>query len=146
MASCDGTFPDREGTSQCCNHKRGNRFVYPMFYKEDISDNIRYMQDGTMQPRLQCNNEMFYMDTINNTRLNCQILKDIRRLWHLYRETSYKELVTYLGDKDGRKKSLSSILYKNPNLMEQDARIGGKFMLNAYWRTFLLYHWFHGKL
>ena len=49
VASCDGTFPDREGTSQCCNHKRGNGFVYPMFYVAVVAEELSFMEDGRIQ-------------------------------------------------------------------------------------------------
>lgn len=145
-ASCDGTFPDRDGTSQCCNHKRGDRFVYPMFYVAVVEDEIAYMEDGTMQPGVNCLHAQEYRDTIVHTRLNCQNLKDVRKLWHLFNGVDGQVLVACLGDRNLRTKTLMAVLFKKEGQSEADSKILGKFLKDDYWKTFLLYHWFHHRI
>lgn len=145
-ASCDGTFPDKVGTSQCCNHHRGCKFVYPMFFEVDVEEKIVYRENGAMQPKNGCPHSDEYRKTIENVKLNCQNLMDIRRLWHLFANVEYEELVACLSDRNLRMKSLRQVLYQDGAMLNQDNNIQRKFMKDQYWRTFLLYHWFHHKL
>lgn len=146
VASCDGTFPDKEGTSQCCNHKRGNKFVYPMFYKARVADDVVYMEDGTLQAKAGSAHADEYGKTIASVGLNCTNLKDIRRLWHLFSDVEEADLVANLNDKNQRFLSLMQVLFLDEDKMEQDNRIQKNYMKDDYWRTFLMYHWFHKKL
>lgn len=146
VASCDGTFPDKTGSSQCCNNKRGQEKVYPMFYVVTVADEIVYTQDGSMQPATQSAHQDEYRNTIQKARLNCTNLQDIRRLWHLFAGEPMGNLVSCLADKDLRWVLLMQVLYHDIRLMEQDARIQTKFMKDDYWKTFLMYHWFHQKI
>ncbi len=146
MASCDGMFPETGATAQCCNHKRGNKFVYPMFYVAMVENEIAYMEDGTMQPNGQCMLAQVYRDTIEHTRLNCQNLKDVRRLWHLFAGVDYRLLVACVSDRNLRTKTLKTVLFKKPEQSEADSKILGKFLKDDYWKTFLLYHWFHNRI
>ena len=146
VVSCDGTFPDKKGSSQCCNHKRGQEDIYPLFYVATVSNEISYTEDGSMQPNAQCAHQQEYRDTIGKARLNCTNLRDIRRLWHLFGGEPRQVLVSCLIDKDLRSRTLTTVLFKKQNLMEQDSIILTKFMKDEYWKTFLLYHWFHHKI
>ena len=146
VASCDGTFPDKTGSSQCCNHKRGNEDIYPLFYVVTVGNEITYTQDGSMQPNAQCAHRAEYRITIEKARLNCTNLQDIRRLWHLFATEKIEDLAACLIDKDKRVMLLLQVLYHDERLMVQDARIQNKFMRDDYWKTFLMYHWFHQKI
>ncbi len=146
VASCDGTFPDKKGSSQCCNHKRGQEEIYPLFYVVTVDDDITYTEDGSMQPNAQCTHQTEYRGTIEKARLNCTNLQDIRRLWHLFAEERIENLQACLADKNKRVLMLLQVLYHDSRLMAQDARIQTKFMKDDYWRTFLMYHWFHQKI
>jgi hypothetical protein len=146
VASCDGTFPDKTGSSQCCNHKRGQKDVYPMFYVTSVGDEITYMEDGSMQPSVGCVCQAEFRHTIDNVRLNCQNLKDIRRLWHLFDCEEFQVLVSCLDDRNLRNRTLITVLFKELDLVERDSDILTKFMKDDYWKTFLMYHWFHHKI
>lgn len=102
VASCNGTFPDKTGSSQCCNHKRGNEDIYPMFYVVTVGNEITYTQDGSMQPNTQCTHQAEYRTTIQKARLNCTNLQDIRRLWHLFAGERIDNLTACLADKNKR--------------------------------------------
>lgn len=145
-ASCDGTFPDKKGCSMCCNHKRGNAFVYPMFYISMVENEMDYMDDGTIQPKVQSPHQDEFRDTINKTRLNCTSLKDIRRLWHLLRGIDFQVLQDCITDTDLREKTLLHVLFKEEEQGEQDANILEKYKKDDYWQTLMLYHWFHNRI
>lgn len=146
VVSCDGTFPDKAGISRCCNNRRGNAFVYPAFYVSVVENEIRYSEDGGMHPGENCAHPDEYRRTIANVHLNCQNLKDIRRLWYLFDGEDYQVLVSCLSDRDLRNRTLVGVLFKKAELVKRDSDILTKFMKDEYWRTFLLYHWFHHKL
>ena len=146
VASCDGTFPDKTGSSQCCNHKRGNEDIYPLFYVVTVGNEITYTQDGSMQPSTQCAHQAEFRSTIEKTKLNCTNLQDIRRLWHLFATVRIEDLAACLADKNKRVLLLLQVLYHDNRLIIQDARIQNKFMRDDYWKTFLMYHWFHHKI
>jgi len=146
VASCDGTFPDKRWTSQCCNNRRGQKKVFPLFYVKGIEDEISYMQDGTMQPKATGTYSTEYRQTIENVRLNCQNLKDIRRLWHLFVDVSYDELVACAHNEAQRVRTLRKVLFQDSRQRELDNKILSKYTKETYWRIFLLYHWFHHKL
>ena len=146
VASCDGTFPDKTGSSQCCNLHRGNKPIYPMFFVENIENEIVYMQDGSMHPRIGCTQYNEYKMTIANVGLNCKNLKDIRRLWHLFKDVAYDILIDCIHDRNLRDKTIMQVLFLDEALSEQDADIHAKFMKDEYWNTLLLYRWFHQRL
>lgn len=146
VASCNGTFPDKDGAAQCCNHRRGQRHIYPLFYISGIENEITYMEDGTMQPAVRCARQVEYRQTIDSVRLNCQNLKDIRRLWHLLGNEDRDVLVACLNDRNLRNRKLMAVLSLDNRLIKQDINILNKFMKDEYWKTFLLYHWFHHRL
>jgi len=146
VASCDGTFPDKVGYPHCCNLHRGNKTIYPMFFASNIDKEITFTQDGSMHPVPHCTLLKEYSQTIFSLGLNCKTLKDIRRLWHLFKNVPYNILLNCLYDKSLRDKTLKEVLYQNENFLEQDAYIHVKFLKDDYWGTFLLYKWFHQKL
>jgi hypothetical protein len=117
-----------------------------MFYVANVEEEIVYRENGAMQPKNGCPHTNEYWKTIGNVKLNCQNLLDIRRLWHLFANDDYEELVACLSDRNLRMKLLRRVLYKDFAMLDQDNSIQCKFMKNQYWRTFLLYHWFHHKL
>jgi hypothetical protein len=146
VASCDGTFPDKKGSSQCCNNKRGQEDIYPLFYVVTVGNEIAYTEDGSMQPNAQCALQAEYRITIEKARLNCTNLQDIRRLWHLFAGERMENLTACIADKNKRSMLLLQVLYHDNRLMMQDARIHNKFMRDEYWKTFLMYHWFHHRI
>ena len=142
-ASCDGTFPDRGPTSQCCNSKRGNRFVFPMFYIEGVENDIVYMENGTMQIKESCAHAEDYRKTIRTANLNCRNLKYIRRLWYLFADIPYGDLENCVNDENKRMEKLRQVLYLDNDMTDQDNDIFNKFKRENYWRTFMMYHWFY---
>lgn len=145
-ASCDGTFPDKEGTAQCCNNRRSNKYVYPLYLDENVEMEIVYMENGSMQPKVGSSHEAEYRQSIENVNLNCSNLKDIRRLWHLFANVSVDDLHTSCYDKNLRFQLLMQVLYKDKDMALQDAYIHSKFLYDSYWRAFLMYQWFHNRI
>ncbi len=75
VASCDGKFPNKR-SSICCNNKRGNAYVDPLFYIETISEEIIYFSSGTVGSKHDT-----YKETIDTLGLNDLTLKFIRKIW-----------------------------------------------------------------
>lgn len=142
-ASCDGTFPDKGLTSQCCNSKRGYRFVFPMFYVEGLGNDIVYMENGTMQIKELCALAEDYRNTLRAANLNCTNLRQIRRLWHLFADIPYGDLENCVNDENERIEKLRQVLFQYDDFAKQDADIYMKFKKDDYWRTFMMYHWFY---
>ena len=146
-ASCEGKFPDKGGSSLCCNNKRGEKNIYPLFYVADVENELEYMDDGSVYPNERCSHPIEYVETIQHVRLNCQSLKDIRRLWHLFGNVPYEKIESCLTDKALREETLLNVLFQNPDMSGQDEKISNKFRTNDdYWHTLLLYRWFHQKI
>lgn len=141
-ASCDGRFPEN-GASQCCNNHRGNKKIFPLFYLSDITDKLRYMSDGTVGI---LSGNTAYAETISNVNLNCQNLKDIRRLWKLVSVYPMKNIVDCLYDRDSRIQTLRKVLYKEEGKEAIDNNIFIKYSREAYWKTFLRYQWFYKRI
>lgn len=142
VASCDGTFPDKVGSCQCCNGKRKESEIYPLFYQVNIERELEYKNDGTILPAAGTPRYRDYLETIGTIGLNCTNLKDIRRLWHLFEDVDISELAACLHDGKKRDELLWDYLYKVAGQEDQDNRTLQNFRKKEYWKTFLLYHWF----
>lgn len=136
VVSCDGHFPlDNNVSSHCCNNARSSDFAPPVYYLKDIESRIVFMQNGTM---MTADDDV--KATIRAAKLNCQSLKEIRRLWYLLRNTSYRDIVRCLYDRNLRNKILYSVF-----CMESIADIHFiyKYQRDEYWQVFMKYHLFY---
>ena len=140
VASCNGCFPESIGkTSVCCNNKRSSKEALPVYYYSDIADSIEYMPDGTMMatpsPRQQ-----YIQTTINSANLNCQALKEIRKLWLLFSDYSLQYIY-----EEGRKEHTRKLLLLSVLDLEKrnDENLFSKYMKEEYWRCFMSYQKFH---
>lgn len=140
VVSCDGRFPiDNQVSSHCCNNARSSEYAPPVYYLPDLESRLVYMQDGTLQP-LVGNRQDEIRATIGSAKLNCQALKEIRRLWYLLRNCPYKEIVSCLYDRNLRMKTLYSVL---PMKDSTEVNMVFKYLKDEYWRTFMEYHLFY---
>ena len=134
VVSCDGRFPiDNQVSSHCCNNARSSEYAPPVYYLPDLESQLVYMQNGTLLPR-DGNNQNDIRATIGSAKLNCQALKEIRRLWYLLRDCSYKEIVACLYDRDLRMKTLCTVFSMNDF---SDVNMVVKYQKDEYWRTFM---------
>lgn len=81
--SCDGSFRPDVRNGACCNNKRGDQTVNPVYLYPDIERTINFLPNGIMSPD---KTSPFFEDTVNliiKTDLNCSQLKEIRRILFL---------------------------------------------------------------
>lgn len=144
LNSCNGTFPDKGGSSLCCNNKRGNAYSIPLPLYTDVEQMIDYKEEGEIQPNAQHPLASEIAIAIAAYSLKCDNLKIIRRMWYLFRHTNYDLLVQCIHDGDLRSKTLNSVLYQDPIYIGIDSK-AWKYNNSEYWKTFLSYHWFQAK-
>lgn len=104
VASCDGGLMI-SGTlehKQCCNEKRNNHQVSPMFFSDKIHEEIIYTPDGD----IQLENSDFKKSWLYPKRLNLlsSELKKMRRFWYLVSTTEYtaKDIEAAVSDQEIR--------------------------------------------
>lgn len=140
VVSCNGRFPlDNNVSSRCCNNARSSDSAPPVYYLRDIEARIVYMQDGTILAQI---GDLYdnVRDTIRAAKLNCQSLKEIRRLWYLLRNIPYREIVKCLHNRNLRTKTLISVFNMDN---KKDVHFIFKYMKDEYWETFMRYHLFY---
>jgi hypothetical protein len=142
VASCDGAFDD--GTQQLsCNHQRGNRMVLPLFYWSGVLDWIKYTPNGEAISVAKGDMKKNMEQLIDRAGLNCNMLKDIRRLWYVLKNEALADLYNCTNDERLRELILSKSLFKNANNVDSDYRILEKFRKQNYWIKLMGYTYFY---
>lgn len=145
VASCDGTFPDRQSpfSSCCCNEKRGSKRAFPIYYLPNVeSDILEYLPNGQVMAKIGTGWYQQTYDTIGSTKLNCKALVDIRKLWYLLRTVDYQSICD-CREEEKRKYLLAKILFDGNFNAKEGWTLYEKFVKIEYWRTFMLYYWFY---
>lgn len=145
LNSCNGKFPEKVGSSLCCNNKRGNDYAIPLPLYQDVEQMVTYCDDGDIMPNYEHSLASDVAIALGAYRVKCDNLKTIRRMWFLFRNTDYETLVKCINDSDLRYKTLMSVLFKDSKQAVLDANIVGKYSKPNYWKTFISYHWFQNK-
>lgn len=88
VASCDGRTLnnlDIITPHHCCNNYREDRFVAPLFYKENVEDLIRYDSKGN----IDCDEK--YVRYLDERALNLMTYSfcQIRRFWRIIAQSEY---------------------------------------------------------
>lgn len=140
VASCDGTFPDKGMSSQCCNNKRSNADAYPVFYLPDAATRLVYLVNGKVFPANISDPKV--QELINAVKLNCTSLVEIRGLWYRLQGCSDAELAACTSDRNRRVETLASRLLTTGGLPGSSSDMIRKYSKDAYWQTFMLYDYF----
>ena len=77
IPSCSGHLASR--SSKSCNNYRGDRFIQPLIFRENIHNEIKYKIDGSI---VWSEDRADVFPTVNILGLNCLELKAIRRIWY----------------------------------------------------------------
>lgn len=83
-ASCDGLVLTDDlkdlAKGRCCNNRRGNKFVLPLYLIEDIQDKLDYDKEG----KLDFDDDDFDERWFGNNCLNltCSSMNLFRKFWH----------------------------------------------------------------
>lgn len=88
VASCDGLTLDEVGQEiphHCCNNKRGNNFVGPLYFHDNISSVVRYDSRG----HIICPEEYVpYLDE-NGVNIMTRFLNGVRLFWKQIADSEY---------------------------------------------------------
>lgn len=133
-ASCDGRI--YEGGEKyllhaCCNNKRGNDKIIPLFFLPRIHTILVYEEDG----RLSYTDE--YEATIKSLNLDCDALRLIRKVWARIRKNNIKikEVIAGEGDQEIRKNIVVLLDMERPE---------EKTILHIlYWKLLIQFYWFY---
>lgn len=149
VASCNGTFPYKRndrGNKQkiCCNEERHDNDAFPIYFIRNIADMIDYLDNGDIHPKCTVAPDIQQKieDVIENTKLACNELKDIRRLWFILSHIP-KERVYSCKTVAQRNKLFSETLYKAEFFEERNVYLHEKFQKSDFWETFMLYDYFY---
>lgn len=142
MNSCDGKFPDKVGSSQCCNNKRGNDYAIPVPYYEWADHCVDYNDKGEARATLGTGKEADVEIFLSSMRLRCKNLQHVRRMWYLLRNVNIQELIDCLHNSGKRHKLLCDVLFKDLEQIDIDGKLLNEYQREDYWRTFLSYYWF----
>ena len=144
VVSCNGTFPNKRegkgktGTKQCCNNKRGNEYVFPVYFRKHIHGNVKYKPNGTMQPQKGCKYKREILNLIENTGLYCEPLKEIRHLWYELRNCDINTIIA-CEDETAR----DALFTTNLSDLTMDEDLIKTYKKDEYWNTLMLYDKFH---
>ena len=134
-ASCDGSIYD--GGEEyilhgCCNNKRGNDKIIPLFFLPRIHHILIYEEDG----RLTYSDE--YDTTIKSLNLDCDSLRAIRKVWARIRNNkiSILEVENAEGDLELRKDIVVQLDLEQSE--EKDIKH------DRYWKLLIQFKWFYG--
>lgn len=89
--------------NQCCNNKRGDKLVLPMYFSTNIQQEIEYKGDGDIE--LNDNDSNYKISWFYYLNLLCSELKKMRRFWYLVSsQTEYtaKDVEHAVTDQDVR--------------------------------------------
>lgn len=136
LISCDGSFVTDNKSHLCCNNARGDQFLIPVFFNENIADEIEYTPQGVAKAKNTAIHRAKIISTISVARLNCNTLKEIRSIWYKFRALPLQMLEEAVYDY--RKKT--SLLLK---YCENNNSLKNKYVRSYKWQLLLSYSWFH---
>lgn len=147
VASCYGTFPKLKNNEVVtsdkgsCNNTRGNSNAYPIYFLPNVSELVRYHKTGKIYAKPNTGYENKVGDVICNAGLGRETLTSIRQLWFLLKDFSKPEILKCSNDVKARRNLLLDVLRQlSPSVAK---KLYVQFEKEEYWKTFLLYDWFH---
>ena len=138
VASCDGQTLNevaQEVPHHCCNNKRGNIYVEPLYLHKDIASEISY--DG--RGHIQCPEQYVpYLDE-GGVNIMCHFLNDVRLFWKQIADSEYtaKQVDEAEDNEDLRTNIIDDVFTNDPTghwlfLTDKNA-----------WCIFSDYSWFY---
>ena len=132
VASCNGYIPD-EGKAKCCNTKRGDEMIIPLFYIPEAKDEFQYDEKGI----IVCHEK--YYDTIHILGLENPTLQLFRRCW--------LNLPAQYGVNDvchaNINESLREQIVDDMDFARIDLKDRTTIQNPIYWSSFKKYCWFY---
>ena len=137
VASCDGSICDINNNlvsypgrlHNCCNNKRGNKVIIPLFYLRGVDEIIRYERDGSLTY------DEKYKDTIKAINLEFGTLKTIRKAW--------ARVCNYYTIEDVRR-AMSDKTLRYEIVDDADLSVNESSFISRddIWNVFYEYRWF----
>lgn len=137
VASCDGSTFEHEKTqkSRCCNNKRQERFVMPLFLSKAMVAGIIYTSKGELDyddSKYDCS----WFDE-NHLRLTNTWITLVRRIWYKISKSEYSDLDVEkaINDRELRQNIIDDI-DSNDEILSWNEN-------DSAWRLFSEYSWFY---
>lgn len=138
VASCDGQTLNEIGEEipqHCCNNKRGNKYVEPLFFHANISAEVSYDNRG----HIQCPEEYIPFLGEKGVNIMCPFLNNVRLFWKKISDSEYSvaDIVGAEDDETLRLNIIDDVFTNDPT--------GQWFFLNdkKAWCVFSDYTWFY---
>lgn len=114
VASCDGLTlneDSRISPHQCCNNKRGNRYVEPLYFLNNVSQEVSYDKRG----HIVCDEEYVGFLNENGVNIMSRFLNDVRLFWRKIADSEYTDVDVHRAEDDGdlRKDIIDDIFTKD---------------------------------
>jgi hypothetical protein len=133
-ASCDGRIyesGEKYILHACCNNKRGNDKIIPLFFLPRIHSILKYEEDGSLLYTDE------YETTIKALNINCDSLRLIRKIWARVRKSNIKLTEVEAGEYDMEiRKNILVIL----DVERQEEK---KMQHVLYWKLLIQFDWFY---
>lgn len=142
VASCNGEtccckeLSFKIVSHNCCNNKRQERFVMPMFYYDNIDDLLGYNEEG----KLEYDDDYIKEEWFNDKHLNLSSswLNSVREFWYelaLSGEYSAEQVERAITEKELRSDIIDDV--------DPDATIFSAAVTDSLWVILSEYSWFY---
>lgn len=136
VASCDGSMFESNKiiSGRCCNNKRQDKFVMPVYLSSEMAGGISYDSKGKLDFDDEYYGPMFSGDCLN---LTCAWLTLVRRLWYRLSNSDYtdQDVEHAIEDKNLRQDIIDDIDFSN--------QISSWHENDSVWILFSEYSWFY---
>lgn len=137
VLSCNGESVENGGIvlSNCCNNKRGDHFVLPMYLRESIGNEIYYTKEGD----IDFDDDLFDAEWFSSRCLNLKSewIRRVRRFWYLLSLSGYSvaDVEEAIGNEELRNCILDDV--------DDDNNLANVFISNRHWALLSEYNWFY---
>jgi len=132
VASCKGRLP-KNSSVQCCNNKRGEEEIIPVFYITNARNEFNYDVSGI----IVCDSK--YHKTIEVLGLETNTLQRFRRCWlNLPSQYDASDVNDACIDEDLRHKIIDDMDYSLISTSDRETIFNP-----TYWKAFTKYFWFY---
>lgn len=138
VASCDGAVFEDEAlhNSHCCNNKRQERFVMPIYLSKELSSGISYTSKGDLDYDDSLYDSQWF-DELHLNLTNAWITL-VRRIWYKISNSEYtnKDVELARIDKGLRQDIIDDV--------DSNNEISSWAESDSAWNLFSEYSWFYG--
>lgn len=140
VASCKGTIISEianpnDRTSKFCNGFRGDNYIIPMFYDENVAEKIFYTRGGMVIPIDE------WEITVENINLNDNTLEKIRHIWSAFGIHDVAK-IEQANNEDERRELLTDALMK-PGFVSEANLLIETYVIEVFWNSLMQYKWFY---